>query len=187
MKNGHAAIDSYLSRLQAVLTRVNVGEIEALAGLLRKAYDEGRTIFIMGNGGSGATASHIACDLNKGACFNASKKFRVMALTDNMPTLLALANDVGYESVFVEQLKCFLRPGDLVVAISGSGNSKNVLAAVEYANAHGGATVGLTGFDGGRLKKLAKASVHVNADDMQIVEDLHLIIGHILMQALSVS
>ncbi len=179
-----AAMRTYLRELNAVLAAMDTAQIEALARLFRAAYDQGRTIFLMGNGGSASTASHWACDLNKGACFHLQRKFRVMALTDNLPTILALANDVDYECVFVEQLKNFSQPGDLVVGISASGNSANVLRAVEYANQQGCATAGLCGFDGGRLKRLVGCCVHVPSHDMQIVEDVHLVVGHLLMRML---
>ncbi len=179
-----AAARAYLDELHAVLRAVDPGQIDALARLFRAAYDGGHTIFLMGNGGSASTASHWACDLNKGACFHLERKFRVMALTDNLPTILALANDVDYESVFVEQLKNFCRAGDLVVGISASGNSANVLRAVEYANHRGCTTAGLCGFDGGRLKRLVGCCVHVLSHDMQIVEDVHLVVGHLLMRML---
>lgn len=179
-----AAVRAYFSELHAVLEAVDPGPIEALARLLLAAYEGGQTIFLMGNGGSASTASHWACDLNKGACFHLERKFRVMALTDNLPTILALANDVEYECVFVEQLKNFCRPGDLVVGISASGNSANVLRALEYANQQGCPTAGLCGFDGGQLKRLVSCCVHVPSRDMQIVEDVHLIVGHLLMRVL---
>ena len=184
MSHYAAPIRDYLRRLSDVIARLDVDEVDRLAHLLRDAYDRGRTIFVMGNGGSAATASHYACDLNKGACFKTARKFKVHALTDNLATLLALGNDLDYESVFVEQLKNFCEPGDIVMGISGSGNSANVLRAVEYANALGCTTVGLCGFDGGKLKPMVGQSVHVRSDDMQIVEDIHLVVGHVLMQVL---
>jgi len=179
-----AATRAYLERLQTVLGTIDLEQIEALAQLFRAAYDRGQTIFLLGNGGSASTASHWACDLNKGACFHLARKFRVMALTDSLPTILALANDVDYECVFVEQLKNFCRPGDLVVGISASGNSANVLRAVEYADQQGCTTAGLCGFDGGKLKGLVGCCVHVPCHDMQIVEDVHLVVGHLLMRLL---
>ena len=186
MDNFAAGTREYLSKLQDVLAKVDVEEIAAVAKVFREAYDRQRTIFLMGNGGSGATASHIVCDLNKGACFHAEKKFRVMALTDCTPIILALGNDVGFEAIFVEQLKNFAQPGDVVLGISGSGNSPNVLRAIEYAKQLGCTTVGVCGYDGGKLKPLADLCFHVKVHDMQIAEDLHLIMGHILMRILEV-
>ncbi len=178
-------IRRYLDKLQDVLSRVDVGEIATIAAVLHTAYEQQRNIFVMGNGGSGATASHLLCDLNKGACFHAEKKFRVIALTDNMPMILALGNDVGFDSIFIEQLKCLARPGDVVIGISGSGNSRNVLLAMEYAKRLGCVTVAVCGYDGGKLKPLANHVFHVKVDDMQIVEDVHMILGHILMRVLA--
>jgi D-sedoheptulose 7-phosphate isomerase len=138
----------------------------------------------MGNGGSASTASHFACDLNKGVSLNLANRFRVIPLTDNLPTIMAYANDLSYEEIFIEQLKNFLAPGDLVIGISGSGNSVNVTRAVEYAVSQGNTTIGITGYDGGRLKKIADYSFNAGINDMQISEDLHMITAHILMRLL---
>ena len=175
---------SYLQNVQRVLAELDIGEIETIIGVFKKAYDEGRTIFVLGNGGSASTASHLACDLNKGACLHAKKKFRVMALTDSLPTILAIANDLSYDAIFVEQLKNFAGAGDVVVGISGSGNSANVLKAVEYARQQGCTTIGVCGYDGGKLKPLVDCCFHVRIPDMQIVEDVHMMLTHILMRVL---
>lgn len=179
-----AAIQAYLQGLTEVIAGLDLDEIDRLAQLFRRAYDEQRTIFVFGNGGSAATASHYACDLNKGACFRAERKFRVHALTDNLATILALGNDVGYEHIFSEQLKYFCRPGDVAVGISGSGNSANVLRAIELARQLGATTVGICGYGGGKLKPMVDLAVHIRADDMQFVEDVHLILGHVLMRVI---
>lgn len=137
----------------------------------------------MGNGGSAATASHFACDLAKGTTMDnpsMRKRFKVTALTDNVPLLTAWANDIDYENMFVEQLKNLLEEGDLVIAISGSGNSKNVLKAVEYANTRAAKTVGLTGFEGGRLKDMVKECLIVPSNSIERIEDVHLILEHLL-------
>jgi D-sedoheptulose 7-phosphate isomerase len=186
MENYLLPIETYLKKLQKVIAELDLGEIDAVARIWKRAYDEERTIFLLGNGGSASTASHIACDINKGACLHAKKKFRVMALTDNLPTILALANDIGYEAIFVEQLKNFARPGDVVVGISGSGNSPNVLRAIEYARELPCTTIGVCGYSGGKLKPLVDCCFHVKVDDMQIAEDLHMVLGHILMRLLHV-
>lgn len=186
MQEYTAAIDEYLRNVKRVLDKLDVAEIDAVCGIFKKAYDQERTIFLMGNGGSASTASHMACDINKGACLRAKKKFRVMALTDNLPIIMAIANDIGYDSIFVEQLKNFARPGDVVVGISGSGNSPNVIKGIQYARELGCTTIGVCGYDGGKLKPLVDACFHVKINDMQIVEDLHLILGHILMRVLYV-
>jgi D-sedoheptulose 7-phosphate isomerase len=181
------AIHEYMARLHDVLTKVDAGEIAAIAELMHAAYEQRKTILVMGNGGSGATASHMVCDLNKGACFHSEKKFRVIALTDCTPMILALGNDVGFDSIFVEQMKAYASPGDLVLGISGSGNSANVLRAMEYAKKVGCTTVGIVGFGGGKLKAMVDHCFHVKVDDMQLVEDVHMILVHILMRILDTS
>ena len=181
-----AGIRSYLSRLQDVLTKVDVGEIAAIADVLHTAYEQQKTVLVMGNGGSGSTASHMTSDMNKGACFHAKKKFRFLSLADCTPLVLSLANDVSFESIFVEQLKNYAQPGDVVIGISGSGNSPNVLRAIEYAKQLGCVTVGLCGYQGGKLKPLVDHCFHVKVDDMQLVEDVHMILVHVLMKVLCV-
>jgi D-sedoheptulose 7-phosphate isomerase len=180
------SIRRYLTELQDVLTKVDVNEIAAIAGVLHTAYEQGKTILTMGNGGSGATASHMVCDMNKGACFNVEKKFRLISLADCNPMILALGNDVGFDSIFVEQLKAYAQPGDVVLGISGSGNSPNVLRAIEYAKQLGCVTIGVVGFGGGKLKSMVDHSFHVKVDDMQLVEDVHMVLVHILMRILMV-
>ena len=174
----------YCQGLKQALDAIPTDAAERFLQLLETAYLEGRQVFLMGNGGSGATASHAAGDLNKGVSYGREKRFRAISLNDNLATLTAYANDVSYGEVFVEQLKNFLCPGDVVVAISGSGNSPNVLKAVEYANQHGAVTVGLTGFSGGKLAALAQLPVHIPVHDMQKVEDIHMMLFHVAMQVL---
>ncbi len=172
----------YLEELKGLLDAFPHDRFEEVAALILSAYDKENQIFVMGNGGSGSTASHFACDINKGCCFNAEKKFKVICLNDNVPTMLAYANDLSYEKVFVEQLKNFLGPGDVVIGISGSGNSENVIQAVLYAKENGAKTIGLTGFDGGKLAGTADFPLVASIDDMQKVEDVHMIVVHMLMQ-----
>ncbi len=174
--------DNYLSGLKTVLADFDIERYEKIVHMIMAAYHDESHIFIMGNGGSGATASHFACDINKGCCMDLDKKFKVMCLNDNMPTLLALANDVSYDVVFEEQLKNFFKPGDLVIGISGSGNSENVLRAVRYANREKGRTIGLSGFSGGRLSETAHIAFVAPVHDMQKVEDVHMIFVHMAMQ-----
>ena len=174
----------YTEGLKQALDAIPVDAAEKFLQLLESAYLDGRQVFLMGNGGSGASASHAAGDLNKGVSYGREKRFRVISLNDNLATLTAYANDVSYVDVFVEQLKNFLLPGDLVIAISGSGNSANVLKAIEYANQKGAITVGLTGFSGGKLATLAQVPVHVPVHDMQKVEDIHMMLFHVAMQVL---
>jgi D-sedoheptulose 7-phosphate isomerase len=175
---------SYLDQLKNVLDMFPHETFEQIGNTLMTAYEQEKHIFIMGNGGSGSTASHFACDINKGCCLDLEKKFKVICLNDNIPTMLAYANDLSYADVFVEQLKNFLQPGDVVIGISGSGNSENVLLAVSYAKKNEARTIGLTGFDGGKLAQIADIPFIASIDDMQKVEDVHMIVVHMLMQYL---
>ncbi len=175
----------YIDELVGLLKVIDIGEIEDFAKKLGEACKKNKNIFIMGNGGSGATASHFACDMNKGASLKLQKRFKVLCLNDNIPTMLAYANDISYESIFKEQLKNYIAEGDLVIGISGSGNSKNVLEAMKYANEAGACTFGITGFDGGELKNIAQKSIIIKSFDMQKVEDCHLIVCHMMMQYFS--
>lgn len=182
MDFGKFATD-YLQELKSVLDEFDTDRFSQLVQALLAAYENEKTIFIMGNGGSASTASHFVCDLNKGCCLDLDKKFKVMCLNDNLPSLMAYANDVSYESVFVEQLKNFFDKDDLVIGISGSGNSENVLQAIHYAGANGGRTIGISGYAGGKLAELVDIPFVARIDDMQKVEDVHMIVVHIIMQA----
>lgn len=176
-------VKDYCLKLKNVIDSLDVDSVNNVIQILELAKNSGKNIFIMGNGGSAATASHIACDLNKVASVNLQKRFKVISLNDSIPVMMAISNDINYESVFVEQLKNFFVPGDLVIGISGSGNSKNVINAIDYANNNGGVSIGFCGYNGGLLNKKAKYSIHINVNDMQLSEDMHLIIGHIIMKA----
>ena len=178
------SIERYINSLIAVLQSLDRTQIDRFIKALKEIRSAGKNIFIFGNGGSGSTASHVTGDFNKGCSYNKQKRFKVTCLNDNNATLLAYANDVSYEDVFFEQLKNFMEPGDLVIAISGSGNSKNIIKAIDYANENGALTIGLTGFDGGRLKEISQIVLHANINDMQKAEDIHLILNHIAMQIL---
>lgn len=171
---------TYLKSLQNTLGGISVDKVSEAIEWMRQVRDEERTIFTCGNGGSASTASHFVCDVLKGASFNRPKRFKIMALTDSLPTLTAYSNDVGYDCVFVEQLKNFGQPGDLLLSISGSGNSPNVLRAVEYANQAGMKTIGLTGRDGGELGKLSQLEINVADPHMGRIEDGHMIVCHML-------
>ncbi len=173
-------LEQYKKNLLAAIETVNLENVSQVIGVLAKARDEGRRIFVCGNGGSASTASHFACDLVKGASFNRPKRFKIMALTDSLPTLTAYSNDVSYDCVFVEQLKNFAEPGDTVMAISGSGNSPNVIRALEYANSIGCRTIALTGRDGGKLGPLAELNIQVSNPHMGRIEDAHLIVSHMI-------
>ncbi len=173
-------INTYFSNLKECIDNINTKEIEKLIEILEIARNEGRQIFVMGNGGSATTASHLCCELNKGASYNKEKRFNVVCLNDSISTILAYANDVCFDDIFIEQLKNLANKNDVVIGISSSGNSKNILKAITYANEIGAQTIGFTGCNGGELKKLAKYSINPNFDNLQISEDIHLIIIHIL-------
>jgi D-sedoheptulose 7-phosphate isomerase len=173
-------VGAYLDRVCAEINRLNHDEIETFADLVYERYLNGRFVFVIGNGGSGANASHLCEDLGKSTVkdFESQKRLKVMSLTDNTPYILAWANDTSYDRVFVEQLKNFAGEGDLLIAISGSGNSPNILRAVEWANRRGLKTFGCTGFSGGKLREMAQQGFHVPLHDMGIVESIHLTAFH---------
>jgi D-sedoheptulose 7-phosphate isomerase len=170
----------YLDRVCREIQRLDVAQVEQLSDLIEGAYHAGRFVFICGNGGSGANASHLSEDLAKCTLhdFENQKRLKVLSLTDNTAGIMAWANDEGYDRIFVEQLKNLASPGDLLLAISGSGNSPNILKAVAWANRHGLTTVGITGFGGGQLKSLAHHNLHAGIDDMGIAESLHQVVFH---------
>ncbi len=172
--------DQYKQELLQTIDTIDTAKVEQAIEWFKEARANNRHIFLCGNGGSASTASHLACDIVKGASFNRASRFRVMALTDSLPTITAYSNDVSYEIVFVEQLKNFAEPGDLVMAISGSGNSPNVLRAVEYANSIGCKTIALTGRDGGKLGPMAQLNILAAAPHMGRIEDAHMIICHMI-------
>ena len=175
---------AYLDRLRAELARVDVAAVERWADFVFDVWTRGSTLFLAGNGGSAAAASHLSVDLGKGTVAadklrdESHRRLRIVSLTDNVPWITAVANDLDYEQVFVQQLMSAAVPGDALMAFSGSGNSPNVLAAVDWANRHGLRTFGLTGFDGGRLKELQQDGVHVDLDDMGMVESVHVCLFH---------
>ncbi len=176
-------IQEYLKDIKRILGSGEedlINKIDKLASILIKARENRNTIFIMGNGGSALTASHFVGDLSKGTIVDGFPRFKAVALTDNIPNMLAWANDEGYEQIFVEQLKNLMEPGDVVIGISVSGSSMNVIEAIEYANRNGGFTIGLSGCDGGKLVKCAQENIHVPSSYMQKVEDVHLLIEHLL-------
>ncbi|MCX7771183.1 MAG: SIS domain-containing protein [Proteobacteria bacterium] len=175
-------IKDYFRKIEETISKLNLQELEDFYNLLFNCYERGSQIFVFGNGGSASTASHFATDLNKGVCFGLDKRFKIICLNESIPSMLAYANDLSYSDIFVEQLKNYLQKDDVVIGISGSGNSENVIKAIEYANGKGAITVGITGYDGGMLKKVAKYSVNANVNDMQISEDFHLIFFHIIMK-----
>lgn len=180
-------VKEYLAEIKGLLDSIEadlIKELDSLASILAKARGSRNTIFLMGNGGSAATASHIAQDIAKCTIVEGLPRFKVISLTDSIPSMLAWANDSCYEDIFIEQLKNLMEPGDIVIGISGSGNSMNVIRAIEYANNNGGVTVGISGYDGGKLLKSARENIHVPSFDMQKVEDIHLLVLHMLFRLL---
>jgi len=172
--------DHYRAQLLETIDAIDTALVEQAMQWFETARANGRHIFVCGNGGSASTASHFACDMVKGASYQREERFRIMALTDSLPTLTAYSNDVGYEVVFEEHLKNFAQSGDLVMAISGSGNSPNVVRAVEYANSIGCRTLALTGRDGGKLGPLAQLHIQVPVPHMGRIEDAHMVICHMI-------
>jgi D-sedoheptulose 7-phosphate isomerase len=177
-------IKSYLNGINRMVDKISVTQVKGIIDILLRAYEDERFIFIMGNGGSAATASHFACDLSKGTICRSDKRFKVIALTDNVPLLTAWANDTDYEHVFAEQLSHFIGPGDVVLGISGSGNSPNIINAVRLAAAKSAITIGLTGFKGGLLKDVVDHCLIVPSDNMQHIEDLHMILTHLVSSSI---
>lgn len=180
------ALDRYLGEFTALLQKTDPKEVQALVAALTDAYVNEKWVFIIGNGGSGANASHLAEDLGKGTLtdFENQKRLKVLSLTDNTPWILALGNDLGYDRVFVEQLKHYAEPGHLLISISGSGNSPNILKAVEWAQAHGLRTFAFTGYDGGKLRKMSEHAIHSPSFNMGMVESVHLTVFHYLLDTL---
>lgn len=176
--------DAYLRRLQEELARINQADLQTWADLIYQAWEQDRWVYIFGNGGSGTTASHMSEDLGKSTLRpsdlndESKKRLKVLSLTDNLGWIMAVGNDCAYDQIFVQQLMNYGRAGDVVIAISGSGNSPNVLNAVDWANRHGLITFGLTGYSGGRLKAMQQHGLHVELDDMGMVESIHLSLFH---------
>jgi D-sedoheptulose 7-phosphate isomerase len=177
-----AHVESYIERLEAALDGLSRDDLVRTGEMLFRAYKNGKQVFTVGNGGSSSTASHLAADLAKNTIGPHMRRFRIMSLNDNAAIVTALANDLGYENVFSEQLTNLIRAGDVLIVVSASGNSPNVLKAVQYAREQSAETIGLLGFDGGKAATLTDVAVVVPSFDYGIVEDLHLIINHILVE-----
>ena len=174
--------NGYFTELKKTLDEIPMERVDKIVQMIYKAYRANKYVFIMGNGGSASTASHFACDLGKGTICEGKPRFRVMSLNDNMPLITALSNDFGYERVFIEQLMNLVSPDDLVISITGSGNSPNILKAVEYAKKQGAKTIGLIGFGGGKLQEIVDEHITVSNTNYGQVEDIHLILAHALSQ-----
>ena len=186
----HLTLADYLEECRHVTVRLNLDEIHRLSDDLFSAWQDRRFVFVCGNGGAGSTAGHFAEDLLKSTLDPSdfmnddAKRLKVMSLSENTSAILAWANDEGFERIFVEQLKNFASPGDVLIAMSGSGNSTNVLQAVEWANHHKITTWGLTGYDGGELRSLAQRTLHIPVDDMGIAQSMHLLVFHWILDDL---
>ncbi len=180
----HDHAKSYFRQLNECYNELSLDKLEQVLEILASAQAEGRKVFVLGNGGSAATAIHMVCDLGKGTLRPDQRRLRVIGLSDNQAMMTAWANDTSYELIYREQLANLLDPGDVVIAITASGNSPNVLRAVEYANEHGATTIGFIGFGGGKLKEMVTVDITVSSTDYGIVEDLHLTLNHVLSQCL---
>jgi len=184
MTNQSMTTAKYLEKLSKTLASIKCNEMDDAIDAIETAWRSGKQIITLGNGGSSMTALHFINDWNKSIYLSTKIPFRGRSLVDNMGLVMSYSNDISFEDVFIEQLKNILQPGDLVLAISGSGNSENVIRAVEYANQNQAVTLGLCGYSGGKLKNLAQHVVWVDVNDMQLAEDAHAIFGHIVMQRL---
>jgi D-sedoheptulose 7-phosphate isomerase len=180
MNDTQQTIENYLALVKDTIDKLDRAQIEKTVEAFMRVYHAGNTIYIFGNGGSAASATHATGDLVKGASFGLEKRFRVMSLVDNLPALMAIANDISYDDIFVEQLKNFMKPGDLVVGISGSGNSVNVVKAMEYAKQMKVETVAFCGYKGGKISTIADIVVHSVAMDMEVAEDIHMIVFNVI-------
>lgn len=185
MEDYREKIKAYLSMEKKVLDSLPLENINKVINVLEDVRNSRKRIFICGNGGSASTASHLECDFNKWISYNQKIKYDIECLSDNVPMMMSIANDIGYDDIFVVPLKNKLKEGDVVIGISGSGNSENVLRAFQYANESGVDTIAFTGYSGGKLKDIAKYNIHVPINNMQIVEDVHLVLNHMMMFILS--
>ena len=174
----------YLSRMSALLGEISIPDVENAIDLFRDNYESGRRAVFCGNGGSAATASHLPADFQKNMCLHSGRPWEILSLVDSVPLLTAWSNDTEYANVFAGQARTWLRPGDLLVAISGSGNSPNILAAVEAAHEIGAVSLGWSGFGGGLLAQKAQHNIVIHSYNMQMVEDAHMVIGHLIYSAL---
>lgn len=178
-------LQAYLDQEIKVIQSLDLDTVNSVMNLLEEARLSNRHIFICGNGGSAATASHYCCDFNKGISETQDRKYHFECLNDNVPTMMAVANDISYDEIFRFPLKNKMTPEDIFIGISGSGNSRNVVNAMKYAKSIGGTTIAMVGYSGGLLKEIADYCIHVEIDHMQITEDLHMILDHMMMSVLS--
>jgi D-sedoheptulose 7-phosphate isomerase len=172
--------EQYIDLLKNTLDQLDREQLDAAIHAFLRVYEANGTIYIFGNGGSGASASHATGDFLKGASYGLNKRFKVICLNDNLPSMMAIANDIGWDDIFIEPLRNFLSPNDLVIGISGSGNSTNVVKAMQYAKDNQVQTIAFCGYKGGKIKELADIHIHSKAMDMEIAEDIHMIVFNII-------
>lgn len=177
-----AGMKNYFEKEKAVIDSLNLEEMNQAVNAVYDTWQQGGVIYTLGNGGSAATASHMVCDFNKGVSMETGKRFKMMCLSDNTSIVTAIANDIAYDEIFRIQLQDVLKKGDLLMAVSGSGNSANVLNAVTYAKEQEAKIVAMTGYNGGKLMQMADYNLHVPVDDMQIAEDIHMVFVHLMMR-----
>lgn len=177
----HAYVELYFERLRGTIDRIPLERIERIGDILFRAYQHNKQVFVVGNGGSAATASHMACDLGKNTIGPNQRRFRILSLTDNTPLLTALANDVGYDHVFSEQLVNLIRPGDVLIVVTASGRSPNIIEAMQYSRSRAATIIAMLGFDGGPARELADEFILVPSDDYGLIEDLHMILNHVIV------
>ncbi|MGQ9611071.1 MAG: SIS domain-containing protein [bacterium] len=176
---------SYLANISRLIALIPLRELEIVVKIIKNAYQTKKKIILMGNGGSASTAAHVTCDLSKGTIKQGKSRLKVISLSDNIPLITAWANDTSFENIFSEQLLNIIEAEDVVIAFSGSGNSLNILKAIDIANKAGAITIGFSGYKGGKLASYAKYNVIVNSENMQNIEDIHLILGHIIFSFLN--
>lgn len=174
-------INNYFDHIGRLINNFNYKEIEDMINILEKARIEGKNIFILGNGGSATTANHFVCDFGKNATQGNEKRFKIISLCDNLATITAYGNDLGYETIFEERLKNLMEDNDVVIALSASGNSKNVLHAANYVKARNGILISMTGNDGGKLKEISDLNINIESNTIEQIEDIHLMIEHIIV------
>lgn len=179
------ALQEYLETEIQAIRSINIEAVNTVMNVLEQARIAGKRIFTCGNGGSASTASHYCCDFNKGVSEHQNAKYDFECLSDNVATMMAVANDIGYGEIFRFPLKNKMRSGDLLIGISGSGNSENVINAMEYAKSIGAVTIAIVGYSGGRMKEISDYCIHIAIDNMQISEDVHMILDHLMMYVLN--